>query len=1045
MRILVVITWVAAMAHAVSQRPATANFSPNVPPDLPAKPTQAAAVKFAWLSFVALNWPALPSARGVPDTSRQIGAPGVVVWQTWKLPEEVFLADGSQPAAWNTYSSALPSICKSDTGVGAQAGDLVLSQISKVSSNTNGNNSLELANEVIGGSLTDQHGNLARYEIRFNKTQFDGIVLNRFYNVQGQNAARVIQFPAGVMEIKASWRQFTAADTPEIRSRFLQRQAWIYTPASGSQPASCYGATVGLTGLHITQKTPTRPQWIWATFEQVDNVPPFNSAPPPGRKLPYSFNDPSCSVTECPPNQSTEDGRSPSTPTQVTRIVNIGAAARVANAQWQAALANTPFQYLPARGRAVAAEPDAASRREPGARAPRQHDDGDLRGRQQLHPLPLHGADTVRQALVGLHVRAHQGTSSHGDTMSVLAFPRINFRGVFRTNPCTLNNDDVMPAVVNRDSDTLGGTLAGMTDAQIEAYLREQVSMSNQPGLGCINFIRAGWNLYGDFTTSFDDTAVTSIVYGPAASQRVTSPAQDPLIGRAVQLLGSVTNDPARRGSAMICDLDPTGLVTTQLWVGGLQIDSTMIDHDTRAFQNWLNFASTVGAYNGEQNFVGIGCTWQFAIPASALPVNAPVSPGLQSLLSAARQAAGLVVRFRTFEVQPELRDEQMYAQFQQGQAIDNPSLGYLVGTIGIWEQGEPETEVAGRKLTVPYKRPAMAWQSPDGQSSGSVPGAPQPWGAPPALIGNAVACVQGSASVISLDLVGTFPKFGFRDPDGPGMPSARGFGAVKQMANVGNVQLGVIRVTGGPALQIATIDYGLSDYSTYEDFGGIVDLPFDPQLSGAIATGTLVVKSTTAPNANVQLLEETTLRVVTDDRTMLLDAWCDEPARARQGVQPRRADRCRYCAAPLREPERHPPAVRQQLHRGGASQSDRRSTRQPGQPADTLLSCHRNHPRGAGLFRLVPDRHLPDGQWRNPAVVRDEPDTVSVGLRRHRYRCSWLVDSDLQCDSRLCERRFFGSLQERHDPVAGRLRKRASLLLRSVSGDVPADPAELP
>jgi hypothetical protein len=51
--------------------------------------------------------------------------------------------------------------------------------------------------------------------------------------------------------------------------------------------------------------------------------------------------------------------------------------------------------------------------------------------------------------------------------MSILSFPRINFRGVFRTNPCTCNSDDVMPSVVDRDSDTLGATLAGMTDAQV--------------------------------------------------------------------------------------------------------------------------------------------------------------------------------------------------------------------------------------------------------------------------------------------------------------------------------------------------------------------------------------------------------------------------------------------------------------------------------------------------------------------------------------------------------------------------------------------------
>ena len=33
-------------------------------------------------------------------------------------------------------------------------------------------------------------------------------------------------------------------------------------------------ARSGLIGLHIAQKTPSRPQWIWSSFEQKDAVPP---------------------------------------------------------------------------------------------------------------------------------------------------------------------------------------------------------------------------------------------------------------------------------------------------------------------------------------------------------------------------------------------------------------------------------------------------------------------------------------------------------------------------------------------------------------------------------------------------------------------------------------------------------------------------------------------------------------------------------------------------------------------------------------------------
>ena len=31
---------------------------------------------------------------------------------------------------------------------------------------------------------------------------------------------------------------------------------------------------MGLVGMHIAQKTPSRPQWIWSSFEQSDLVPP---------------------------------------------------------------------------------------------------------------------------------------------------------------------------------------------------------------------------------------------------------------------------------------------------------------------------------------------------------------------------------------------------------------------------------------------------------------------------------------------------------------------------------------------------------------------------------------------------------------------------------------------------------------------------------------------------------------------------------------------------------------------------------------------------
>ena len=455
--------------------------------------------------------------------------------------------------------------------------------------------------------------------------------------------------------------------------------------------------------------------------------------------------------------------------------------------------------------------------------------------------------------------------------MSILSFPRLNFRGVFTTSPCTTNNDDVMAAVVERDSDTLGIMLAGMTDDQAMAYLREDVTMAIGPTAPCLNYIRSGWNLYGDYRTSFDATAITSVVSGPGAADRVTSAKADPVVGQPVTLLGSVFKDPLRRGNAMMCDLDGTGLVTTQLFVGGLQIGSLQLNHDTRCYQNWLNFFSTVGQYGGEQNFVGIGCVWQFAIPASAIPSQVDVqSPGLRTLIAAGRGAAGLAVRFRCFEVEPTYTSGTLSAAYQNGNGQPNPASGYLIGTIGVWDKGEPETETPGRKLICPYPRPAMTYKG----ALQAIPDAQKPWTpGPPALVGNTVALVQPTHNVVSVDLIASFPKNGFRNPSGPEKPDAGGFAAPRQKADLGPLQLAVIPAGGATLQPVATIDYGVTDYSSYEDFGGIVDLAYDPTLAGTIVSGTLVIQSTPANtiNKNTTLLRESPIRVVTDDRALYL------------------------------------------------------------------------------------------------------------------------------------------------------------------------------
>lgn len=485
--------------------------------------------------------------------------------------------------------------------------------------------------------------------------------------------------------------------------------------------------------------------------------------------------------------------------------------------------------------------------------------------------------------------------------MSILDFPRLNFRGIFKCDPCTANNDDVLPAVVTRDTSQLGNDLNGMTDDQALQFLTAPVDMQNYDNPPGINtYIRTGWNPMGDHTTTFEQTTITTAVTGPGVS------AQDPICGIGFEIIGTPNPDGTRPSTPMIVDLDPTGLVSTQIFIGGIRfftmqggVKTVLAEahYDTRAYQDWLNFCATVPTltqpYAGEQNFVGIACTWQFVIPASALPPYSAFginSPALQALLNAA-QSGGLAVRFKTYEVEPGYTDGYLAAAFGQGQSLHNPAYGYLIGTIGIWNADEPRTEPAGRKLEAYYSasnpndygpvggRPAMSWSANSqvpATSSQCMPGAVYPWMGAPALIGNAVAKVHSDQPVISLDIVESFPKYGFRNPNGPTTNNPpQGFDQPKQKAYVGDVFLAVVPAAGGDPIAIADVDYGYPNFSTYEDFGGIVDLTYDPSVVSAdtIANGQLLlmVKGDSVVNAGLALVAETQIRVVTDDRTAYL------------------------------------------------------------------------------------------------------------------------------------------------------------------------------
>jgi hypothetical protein len=283
---LVALAAVPMMASAQIPIP---TVSPDPLPDVPPTPGPNPFPFFddySWRSFIALNWPALPGAanRGLPDTSKPFGdSSGPRVWTTWKSRYEVFQPDGALPAAWDTYDGANPC------GEGFSNDVTTLSSFSAFSDFNQAAFNFQLANPLVAQNRT-----YVRYEVRINRPEFDSIIDHEWFiaaNLPTENAP--LPFNLGSTEIKAAWRILTDADTPEIRSRYYTiEDAQVFDVAAGK----CVPRDIALVGFHIVSKTPNRPQWIWSSFEHVDNVPGVGTGtamePSPPAGVPFSFNDP---------------------------------------------------------------------------------------------------------------------------------------------------------------------------------------------------------------------------------------------------------------------------------------------------------------------------------------------------------------------------------------------------------------------------------------------------------------------------------------------------------------------------------------------------------------------------------------------------------------------------------------------------------------------------------------------------------------------------------------------------------------------------------
>ena len=321
----------------------------------------------AWQMFLALNWPT--NNQGQPAPNLEDSYFGPPHWTLWHEGSTIFQVGGAVPTACAQPAAMRKLVLTRDPALPVSKGlapfrlntaapvnprsTRFLGVISAVGELNAANLGGDIS-QAFSGPLIDQNGNFVFYEILIDPNEVGYLCDNKLYNINGQvvfskSGAKVsvpwgeeTQDWSGSFELKLAWKIMVPGK--DDLTRFFVQDAYVMDQGSDGKPVQ-RKVKVGLVGMHIAHKTTAAPQWIWATFEQVDNLSVDNVAHP---NLQASFNGPGCPIcmTDVQP-QADKSGVYPRIPVQISRTIPIPADKVSLNTQVAAALgkAGSIWQY----------------------------------------------------------------------------------------------------------------------------------------------------------------------------------------------------------------------------------------------------------------------------------------------------------------------------------------------------------------------------------------------------------------------------------------------------------------------------------------------------------------------------------------------------------------------------------------------------------------------------------------------------------------------------------------------------------------------------
>lgn len=469
--------------------------------------------------------------------------------------------------------------------------------------------------------------------------------------------------------------------------------------------------------------------------------------------------------------------------------------------------------------------------------------------------------------------------------MSVLSFPRIYFKGYIGWDPCTFNNND-FTAFQTFDATNaalnwsfLEGLPNPITPANFQTTFRPwaielQADNVDSPAGPRVP---AEWNMFGSHGVQFVqyNDYTTQIVGGVTAYNTLAT--GDPLVGQPISLMGD-----SAMSLAKLVDTNPSSFWSSQIFFNSMQIGGG--DYQVggpctaKMHSRWINMNRLYDPGSElTQPAAKFATCFQACIPNDALSWVNGVASGTPSPLLTALQTAstatgaqGIMIRFTAYvnmyfqngvfngiPQQPRNYTELAACLKTAWDAWNNdgdtsqffaqPCYSHVVGSAGVWNQGELASVPLGRALF------ASAAVAPPSTTPGTTP--------PTTILAPAAALVQqsGTTNILSLDFGSAIPEV------------AKSGTTASDLTKVdfGPLTIGV--QTGNTIQSIGTLDYSAYNKAAYEASAGIIDLEITAAQAQLLQTGTLVVQAGSGSSA-VTALAENPLSAQTDSRGIYLD-----------------------------------------------------------------------------------------------------------------------------------------------------------------------------